>query len=200
MGATPLRTLTRVVGALEGSIDISVRWQGEELERLMDAGHAYLVERAVAALAAEGWETRIELSFNYYGDRGRVDVLAFHAPSRTTIVVEVKSVIVDIQEMLGRLDVKVRLGRQLASSAGWDVPRRVVPALVVGDSRRARRVVAEHQAVLARFDLRGRQAAAWLRAPERTASTGLLWFVSVPSSRSASITRFSRVRSARKGS
>ena len=189
-----VRSIGRVTAALGASVDLTVRWQGADLDRLADAAHARLAQSTVALLDSLGWDTRVEVSFNHYGDRGRVDVLAMHPRSATLIVVELKSAIGDLQELLGRVDVKVRLGRVLAASVEWPTPKWVVAALVIGESRAARRIVREHDAVLRRFDLRGRQAVAWLRDPEPGAVHGLLWFVNVPRAAGGGIRRVKRVR------
>ena len=181
----PLGRIDALVEALGASVDITVRWQGERLDRLMDREHAATQERAAASLRSLGWLTTVEVSFNHYGDRGRVDVLAYHPPTACVLVGEVKSVIGDVQETLGRIDVKVRLGRNLAASAGWTVVRGMVPALIVTEGRTARRVVASHPTLFARFSTRGRWATAWLRDPSMPPPTGLLWFVSLPDAHGA---------------
>lgn len=192
----PLRTVERITAALEASVDLTVRWRGAELDRLTDATHARLAETTLRLFTTLGWDPRVEVSFNHYGDRGRVDVLAMHTATSTLAVVELKSAIGDMQDLLGRLDVKVRLGPMLADSVGWPRPRRVVPVLVIGESRAARRVIRDHDAVFRRFDVRGRQAWAWLRRPAmaRPAPTGLLWFVNLPRAHRSGTRRVERVR------
>jgi transcriptional regulator with XRE-family HTH domain len=175
-----LGRIDALVEALGASVDITVRWQGERLDRLMDRMHAATQERAAASLRSLGWLTAVELSFNHYGDRGRVDVLAYHAPTACLLVGEVKSAIGDVQDTLGRMDVKARLGRSLAASAGWPDVRSVLPALIVTESRTARRVIALHPTLFGRFSLRGRSATAWLRHPRLPPPTELLWFVTLP--------------------
>lgn len=175
--------------ALGASVDVTLRWQGERLDRLMDAVHAATQERAAAALRLNGWMTAVEVSFNHYGDRGRVDVLAYHPPTACVLVGEVKSAVGDVQETLGRIDVKVRLGRRLAASAGWTEVRGVLPALIVTESRTARRVVTAHPALLGRFSTRGRSARAWLHQPTLPPPSGLLWFVSLPGAHCVRTTR-----------
>lgn len=196
MNGVSLSTLVRVASALGGTVDLTMRWEGEQLDRLTDAAHAWLTEQVSTGLSQAGWSTRAEVSFNHYGDRGRVDVLAWHPATRTLAVVEVKSAIGDIQETLGRLDVKVRLGRNLASDAGWGLPSAIVRILVIGDTRRARRAVAEHDATFATFTLRGRTARAWIRNPRLRNPSGLLWFVRVPDAHGMGVTRHRRVRTA----
>lgn len=192
-----LGSLEKVAEALGATLALVLRWEGAELDRLADAAHARLQEHVAGALERLGWLVRIETSFNRYGDRGRVDVLAHHPVARTLLVIEVKSAIGDLQETLGRLDVKVRLGKSIAADAGWVDVRAVVPALVIGDSRASRRIVARHATLFARFTLRGRRALAWIRRPASTAPTGLLWFVNLSDSRQAAVNRQRRVRNVR---
>jgi transcriptional regulator with XRE-family HTH domain len=118
IGPVQLRTFTRLAEAFEATVEMTVRWQGEQLDRLTDAAHAHVVESAAALLRADGWTTRAEVSFNHYGDRGRVDLLAFHPVARIVVVVEAKSAIGDTQDTIGRLDVKARLGSMLAEGEG----------------------------------------------------------------------------------
>ena len=182
--------------ALDATASLAVRWHGEELDRLFDAVHAAVVESAAEFLRSAGWVTRAEVSFNDYGDRGRVDLLAFHPGQRLMLVVEAKSAIGDLQETLGRLDVKWRLGKSLARSVGWGEVSTVLRVLVIADGRTARRVVGRHDAMLAGFPLRGRGARAWLRRPTLPAPVpgGLLWFASLPDAHHAGSRRVVRVR------
>lgn len=189
----PLRYLVRVCEALDASVSLTVRWQGEELDRLADALHAAIVERCVAQLQAAGWDVRTEVSFSHFGERGRVDVAARDARTNTLLVAEIKGRIGDTQETSGRLDVKARLGSIVAAHAGWPAPERVVAALVIGDTRTARRVVERHPAAFSRFTCRGRRALAWLRSPAARVGD-LLWFVKVTDSHRVSATRDDRVR------
>jgi transcriptional regulator with XRE-family HTH domain len=198
LGSVALRVIARLTDALDASVDVMVKWRGEELDRLIDSAHASLVQACVGLFAARGWLTRVEVSFNHYGDRGRVDILAFHPPTRMLAVAEIKTALGDSQDTLGRLDVKARLGNVVAASVGWDSPSAVVPVLVLGESRSSRRLIAGHGALFERFNVRGRQAMAWLRLPTAgPAPTGLLWFADVPDSHPTGVTRVARVRTAR---
>jgi hypothetical protein len=140
----------------------------------------------------------VEVSFNHYGDRGRVDVLAFDPVSRALLVVEVKSAFGDLQDTLGRLDVKTRIGRTIAAQVGWTDPTAVVPMIVIGESRTARRIVLNHAALFARYGVRGRSCVAWLRAPRPPVPSGLLWFLKSADSRQATAMRGQRVRTVRR--
>lgn len=176
LGGVTLETVEKVAMALGASVNLRVQWQGEQLDRLIDAAHAGLQESVAEVLSALGWLVRVEVSFNHFGDRGRVDLLAFHPLLRILIVLEIKSALGDLQDTLGRLDVTARLGRVVAREVGWTDIADVVPALVIGDSRAARRAVSAHGALFAQFSLRGRAALAWLRRPADPRPTGVLWF------------------------
>lgn len=187
-----LGSIDRITAALGASVRVQVRWQGEQLDRLIDAAHAAIQDAVAESLTAMGWVVRVEASFNHFGDRGRVDIAAYHPRLRILLVVEIKSVLGDLQETVGRLDVKVRLGAQIARELGWNRVDSVIPALVIGDSRAARRAVATHAALFARHNARGRSALAWLRRPQEPLPTGLLWFARRPDSHQATVRRGQR--------
>ena len=156
----------RVVGYLD--------WNGEQLDRLLDAEHASLVEAIVRNVRAAGWETITERTFAIAGERGSVDVLAWHATARALLVVEVKSVIADAQETLARLDRKRRLAGQLAP-VEWR-PDTVGTLLVVGETRTNRRRIAGLEATFgAAFPHRGVAVRSFLRAPAGQTLRGLVF-------------------------
>jgi transcriptional regulator with XRE-family HTH domain len=189
-----LASIDAIAGALGASIQLTVRWHGEQLDRLLDAAHASIQETVSRRLSGAGWQVRAEVSFNHYGDRGRVDILAFHEASRAVAVLEIKVGIGDVQETLGRLDVKARLGPVLAREVGWPAPATVVAGLVIADDRTSRRVVARHEALFRRFSLRGRDALAWVKQPSSQAPSGLLWYQPLSDSHGATAKRSVRVR------
>jgi transcriptional regulator with XRE-family HTH domain len=174
-----LRTLIRVALAVGGTISVRVLWHGEALDRLLDAAHADLTERMLRQLERLGWHTAAEVSFNVRGDRGSIDILAFHAPTGALLVIEIKSVVPDLQGMLGSLDRKVRLAGDIARQRGWRV-RSVSRLLVLPDDRTARRRVDRHAAIFATA-LPGRTIAArrWLARPEGTFA-GILFLTGAP--------------------
>ena len=168
-------TARRIADALGARLIVGLSWQGEQLDRLVDAGHAALQNAIAALLTAAGWLCAIEVSFNHYGDRGRYDILAFHPATGILLVVEVKTAIGDVQATLGQLDVKVRLAMRVARERGWQ-PRAVVSMLVIADTRQQQRIVARHENLFARFSLRGQAARGWLRHPASGVS-GLLIYL-----------------------
>jgi transcriptional regulator with XRE-family HTH domain len=184
----PAGKLHRCVEELGGYLRVDVIWQGERLPRLMDARHAALQNRFVQVLEAAGWKVRVEVSFNHYGDRGRIDVLAWHAATGELAVVEIKPSLGDAQDTLGRLDVKARVARVLTGELGWTA-RCVIPALVLAEGTTQHRHVSEHDALFRRYSLRGRGALAWLRHPDGSTPSGVLLFLESPGSHASDTRR-----------
>jgi len=140
-----LHTLVRVATSLDARIDLRLLWQGEGLDRLLDARHARLVDLVLSILSSNDWEVATEVSFNIYGERGSIDILAFHPATGSLLVIEVKSVVPDMQSMLAGLDRKGRLARDIGRERGWRVSS-VSKVLILPDDRTARRRVEEHAA------------------------------------------------------
>lgn len=161
----PVRLLA-VVAALGGRLSVRLLFQGEGLDRLRDRKHAALVEWLVRLLREEGWLVATEVSFNIYGERGSIDVLALHPVTGSLLVVEVKSVVPDVGGMLMTLDRKVRHARKIAEEQlGWTVTT-VSRMLLLPEHRTARRRVAEHGATFeTAFPARNVAVRRWLRAP-----------------------------------
>jgi hypothetical protein len=120
---------------------VKLLWQGDGLDRLLDGRHAAVVEEVVRVLRAARWIVATEVTLNEFGERGSIDVFAFHPETRSLLVVEVKTVIADAQDLHSTLDRKVRLAPKLARDRGWS-PSTVCVLLVVVDSRTNRRRVA----------------------------------------------------------
>lgn len=160
-----LARLERICHALGADLDVRVRWRGEGLDRLLDESHADLVERMVGRLRGLDWEVALEVTFNDFGDRGSIDVLAWHRATRSLLVVEVKPVIGDAQATLMPLDRKARLGPKIGRARGWD-PASVSRLLAVWDGTMNRRRVGRlGDSFGAAFPTRGWALQAWLRNP-----------------------------------
>jgi transcriptional regulator with XRE-family HTH domain len=162
----PMRITRKLAATVGVRIDVVPRWQGGDLDRLLDAVHAALVEGAVTILRAAGWEVWPEASFSIYGERGSIDILAWHPRWRCLLVVEVKSRIVDVQGLLAGMDRKRRLARRIASERGWEAES-VGVWLAVAEGRTNRRRLAEHRSTFAAiFGRDGRRLRRWLRQPD----------------------------------
>jgi transcriptional regulator with XRE-family HTH domain len=158
-----LRAISRALGMT--SI-VSLGWRSPEIDRLRDRLHAAMVEQLVSILSATGWQTRVEHSFNHFGERGSVDILAWHPASRTLLIVEIKTRLWDIQALLSAMDKKHRLLPELvARDFGW-MARAVGVLLVLPEMSTHRHVVDRHAATFrAALPQRQKDTRAWLAKP-----------------------------------
>ncbi len=163
MTVDSIRAIGTAVGVL---MDLTARWQGGELDRLLGWRHSALGDAVARRFASlPGWAIAPEVTFSIYGERGAIDLLAWHAPTRTLLVIELKTEIVDVQELLGVLDRKRRLAPKIGAERGW-VPRAVGAWVIVAEGRTNRRRVDAHRAVLrSALPADGRTMQAWLAAP-----------------------------------
>jgi hypothetical protein len=175
----PLGTVEAILAGLGARMDVRVLWNGPDLDRLVDAGHAALAAAVKRRLERWSWLVRVEVSYSRYGERGRIDLLAFHPATRTLLVIEVKTELVDVQSLLGTLDAKVRLARHVARDLGWEVAS-VVPAIVFADRTATRSHVRRLDTLFDRFSVRGRPALTWLCHPTLPPPEGLVLFVTPP--------------------
>ena len=169
-------TLRAISKAMQMPAIVRLGWLGPEVDRLLDTTHAAMVERVGAELEALGWLVMPEYSFGYFGERGSVDVLAWHAAARTILGVETKSRIYDLQDTLSTLDRKRRLlPRLVRESFGWE-PERIGVLLVMPETRSHRRLVERHAVTFrSAFPDRQIEVRHWLEQPSRDLRG--LWFL-----------------------
>jgi transcriptional regulator with XRE-family HTH domain len=189
-------TIRRCLDALDVRLELRATWHGPELDRLLDEDHAALQAAWADRLRRWSWQVWPEASYSRYGERGRVDLLAWHATLGILLVAEVKTALADAQEALGTLDAKARLGPFLANQLSLPRPRAVVPAFILQEDMTTRRRVERLAPLLARYGLRGRAAISWLRDPIKSAPHGLLIF-SAANHRSVRGAGWQRVRAGR---
>jgi hypothetical protein len=193
IGHLKLDVIRDFAEALGGRVVLPVTSGAGDPRLLIDEGHAAIGEHWKRRLERWGWLLRVEVSFNRYGDRGRVDLLAFHPESRALLVVEVKTVLWDVQATLGSMDVKRRIAPLVAREIGWQ-PTSAVPLLLVAASTTVRRRLSEHASLFSSFDRRGRAAISWLRDPRGQVPKGALILTSGPDVASADRRRAGRRR------
>ena len=162
-----LRTVERIATALEIQVDITGRWRGADGDRLVNAGHAALHEAIAQRFAVlREWVTFPEVSFSVYGERGVIDLLAYHAASGCLLVIELKTALVDPSALMGPSIGYRRLAARHARDHGWTV-RSVSVWVLMHDTPTNHRHVAQHVSVLrAAFPMDGRGVRRWLRRPD----------------------------------
>jgi hypothetical protein len=171
-----VKRFRRVCSALSVEYGLELRWRGGLGDRLIDTGHAAIVEQVIGALRDAGWEVVPEFSFNVYGDRGSVDILAWHGPSRTLLIIEVKTRLTGLQATLHALSRKVRVvPSDAAGRLGWK--RAALGTVIVAAATHGNRSVVErHQATFeAALPARTASIKRWLRKPDGDLSG--IWFV-----------------------
>jgi transcriptional regulator with XRE-family HTH domain len=174
-----VHALVRVAARLDARVDVRLLWRGEGLDRLLDARHASLVDRMMSILESAGWDATAEATFDVRGQRGSIDILAFHPSTGSVLVIEVKSVVPDLQAMLSGLDRKTRLARELAGTRGWRATS-VSRVLVLPDDRTARRRVDRHAATFRKtLPARTAEVRRWIRRPAEPMS-GILFLADAP--------------------
>jgi transcriptional regulator with XRE-family HTH domain len=164
----PLRMVTfrRILAALDMRLDLRPQYRGPELERLMNAAHVALHGAVLRLfLGLPGWEAVPEASYSIYGERGAIDILAWHRATRTVLIVELKTVLVDVEAVVRKVDERRRLATEIARQRGWH-PLVVATWVILTDTRTNRRhVSAQHEILAPVRGVDGRRMRAWLRSP-----------------------------------
>ncbi len=171
-----LETLRGIASALDVRIEVAARWRGGDVDRLLSHRHSLLADSFASFMrTAAGWIAEAEVSFSIYGERGVIDELAWHPATGHLLVIELKTEFVDINEMLGTLDRKIRLARTVAADRRWTA-RKLSYWVIVSETRTNRRHAAQHSALLrSRLRLDGRQLRPFLRNPAEATSGLAFW-------------------------
>ncbi|HLY13188.1 MAG TPA: helix-turn-helix transcriptional regulator, partial [Candidatus Limnocylindrales bacterium] len=158
-----LATIRAAAGPLGLSFEGLVRGPGADLDRVLDARHAALLGSCAAWLAGLGWTYAAEVTYSEWGERGSVDLLAWHARTRTLLVVEIKTELVSVEETLRKHGEKERLAAQIARPLGWN-PLVVSRLLVFPEDRtQRRRVLANESVMRSAYPARATAVKAWCR-------------------------------------
>lgn len=171
-----LRTLRRVGAALEIGLSVVPRWRGADLDRLLNAGHARLHE-ALAQLfdGLPGWVHAPEVSFSIYGERGVIDILAFHTATGSLLIIELKTELVDVEDLLTTMSRRARLGRQIARERGWEAKSVSVWVVIAESDANRRRVRANRATLRSAMAADGHRVRAWLRNPSGPVQALSFW-------------------------
>jgi transcriptional regulator with XRE-family HTH domain len=137
-----------------------------DADRLINARHAAMHESMARMFRSlDGWVAWPEVSFSIYGERGVIDIVAWHAGRRALLIIELKTSLVDVNDLLGSMDRRMRLARTIARERGLD-PKTVSSWVVLAETPTNHRRLAEHVTVLrSSFPSDGRLMRCWLRDP-----------------------------------
>ena len=176
LDAVSLSTLRRVGAVLDVRIDIYARWRGGELDRLLNHAHSALHESVASEfLRLDSWVLSPEVSFSVYGERGVIDILAFHEPTGSLLVIELKTAIIDVNDLVGQIDVKRRLAHRIAAERGWQAESVSSWVIVTRSKTNQRRIQAHRSMLRAAFPQDGTAMRAWLRHPGSAVQALSMW-------------------------
>ena len=176
-GSLSLDIIRRVAAALDIRVDLVPRWRAGDPDRLLNAKHSQLHELVARWFDAElpVWVLAPEVSYAIYSERGVIDIVAWHPGRRAVLVIELKTDIVDVNQVIGKVGEKARLIRRIVKDRGW-VPLTVSTWVIVAAGRTNRARLASHQAVLrAAFPTDGRGIRRWLADPVGSVAALSLW-------------------------
>ena len=177
VGPQSVDAIRGVAAALDVRVELVPRWRAGDLDRLLNARHSGLHETVARWFRKEmtAWILAPEVSFAIYSDRGVVDILAWHPGRRAVLVIELKTDLADMNELLGTLDRKRRVAKQVGRERGWD-PVTQSAWLIIAASRTNRRRVEAHLAML-RGSLPdgGPTIRHWLRDPVGSVNALSFW-------------------------
>lgn len=175
-GRYPVDTTRAMAKALGARLETTLRYQGAEIGRVANEAHAELHESFAAYLESlDGWTWLGEVTFSHYGERGIIDILAWHAETRSLLIIELKTELVDPQELVAVMHRRVRLGRQIAAREGWE-PASVSAWVVVRDTSTERRRARSHSRLLrGALPDDGRAARSWMLRPSGILAALSFW-------------------------
>lgn len=203
----PFGRLLATAESLDGRLDLDFRWRGEGLDRLVDERHTAIVDQVVALYRASRWDVSVEATFSIFGERGSIDVFAWHPVARVVAVNEIKGSVGEAGGTVIGVDRKARLAPDIARRRGWAC-RGVARFLVVAEGSTSRDRIAKHADTFrTAFPAGGRECLAWIRDPTGPPPSGILFLAprnarraSTPTSRTGRNAAASqRPRTARRG-
>jgi hypothetical protein len=188
-----LRKTVAICHALEIRLDFVPRWRGGDLDRLLNARHSAMAESvATGFVPLDDWILRPEVSFSVYGERGVIDFVAWQPVRRAMLLIELKTELVEIGDLMATADRRRRLAPRIGREQGWDPAVVGVWVAVLASTANAERIRKHRHVLRAAFPDGGRALAGWLRDPARP--IGILSLRVVPGLRIASVGSVKRVR------
>ncbi len=118
-----IEKLRKIAGALGMWVEITPRWRGVDLDRLLNARHGALQNAVLRQIRlSQGWVALPEVSYSIYGERGAIDVLAWHEATRTVLIIELKTVLVEPAALVRKMHERARLAPRIAERTGMATP------------------------------------------------------------------------------
>jgi transcriptional regulator with XRE-family HTH domain len=175
-----VRVVRMSFAAVSAQANWDIRWRGGALDRLLDERHAALLGALADLLGGLEWIVAPEVTYSVFGERGSIDLVAWHPATATLLVVEVKSELTSIEATLRKHDEKTRLAPRIVEEQREWRPVTVARLLVLPDDRTSRRRVDRAASLLdRRYPLRGWALRRWLAAPSGPGD-GLLFLTPTP--------------------
>lgn len=166
LGEMPVDTVRAIAAALDIRVQLHARARAIDLDRVVNSRHSGLAAQLAGWIGSlPGWTVRPEVSYSEFGERGVVDLMCWHAASRSVLVIEIKTELLEFGTLLGKLDEKERLAPIIARRLGWD-PLSISTGLLVADSMTNRRRAGAHAPLLrAALPDDARAVLRWLKRP-----------------------------------
>ena len=194
----PLSRTLAMCRAMEIRLDFVPRWRGGGLDRMLNARHSAMAEAVAASFGRlDDWILRPEVSFSIYGERGVIDFVAWHPVRRAMLLIELKTELVEIGELMATADRRRRLAVRIGHDQGWAPAVVGVWVLVLESTANARRIRAHTSVLRAAFPSDGRAMDRWVRNPVGPVSG--LSMRSIPQLLNARVGGIRRVRRPRRG-
>lgn len=168
----------RVAAALEIRAEVSISLPHGELERLLNAGHSAMHEAVARFLGAlPVWLHAPEVSFAFYAERGVIDILAFHPGTGALLVIELKTELVSLENLLSTMDIRMRHAAAIARDRGWTALTVSAWVVFAESATNRRRVKAHRSALRAAFPADGRAMRGWLLHPDGAIRALSFWSI-----------------------
>ena len=150
-------TADALFAAMGGRLSIAVDapYLGDR-RRQREPAHARLEAYVAGRLRDAGWEIRTEVEVGGDRSRGWIDVIAWHAPSRVLLVIELKTEIHDLGQIERSLGWYERESRGVALRERWRPSRVVGCLLLLATDANDARVAANGPSIASGFPLRSR--------------------------------------------
>jgi len=154
-----------------------------------DAVHGWCSSYLARVLRRRGWEVRAEVEIGRDRFRGWIDLLAYRPSDGTLVVIEIKTRIDDLGQIIRTIGWYARSARESAPAYGWR-PRRVMRLLaVLATAETETRLEVQRDLVRGEFPATSAAIAAWMDDPRALPAAAGVVLIDPASRRRAWIVR-----------